>query len=76
MYHPDNVNNGGWTVKAKKSTFFPDSWSARRVQAEIAQAMENMRLISGSKYEGVMSDGTVLQLYINNGVIDSAFPVI
>ena len=34
--------NGGWKVKAKPSTFFPDSWSTLKIQAEIANAVKNM----------------------------------
>ena len=76
MHHPDNVNNGGWTVKRDPSSFFPDHWTDRKVQAEIAVALENKVLDKGDKYDGFMSDGTKLVMYIRNGVLESAFPEI
>ena len=76
MYHPDNVNNGGWKTKGDESTFFPDSWSKQTVQEEIAIAFKNKQRIAGNKYQGTMSDGTTLHMFLDGEKITSAFPVI
>ena len=75
---PGFVNKDGtdWRVKREKSTFFPDSWSRERVQAEIAHAYNNRRLLRGNKYEGLTSSGHKINLYLDeSGSINTAFPV-
>ena len=78
MHHPQNPNNGGWKTKSDKSTFFPDTWDQTKVSEEIADAFisPKKKLISGTKYESELSDGTKLIMYIENGTIKSAFPEI
>ena len=75
---PGFVNKDGtdWKVKKQASTFFPDSWSRERVQAEIAHAYNNRRLRKGNKYEGLTSSGHKINLYLDeSGSINTAFPV-
>lgn len=67
--------NGGWKVKSKESTFFPDSWSKDKIQAEMAHALNNKTSLGGNKYRGTMSDGTSLTIYLDEaGNVSSAFP--
>ncbi|MBL6449092.1 EndoU domain-containing protein [Fulvivirga sp. 29W222] len=69
--------NDGWKVKSKESTFFPDSWSKEKVQAEMAYAFNNKTSLGGNKYQGTMSDGTNLTIYLDEaGNVSSAFPEI
>ena len=78
MKHSQNPNNGGWVTKDKVSTFFPDGWDQNKVKEEIANAMSNKVPKSGNKFEGTMSDGTKLVMYIEPGkeFPETAFPVI
>lgn len=73
------VNDQGtnWKVKTKKSTFFPDSWSKEKIQAEIAHAFKNKTSVSGNKYEGLTTGGKKITMYLDDaGEIKSAFPEI
>ncbi|WP_444888489.1 DUF637 domain-containing protein [Microbulbifer sp. JMSA008] len=73
------TTNDGWKVKPNPSTFFPDSWSKERIQAEITLANYYKVHVSDrsdgtSFYKGMMSDGTMLAIYIKGGIIQSAYP--
>jgi len=81
VYDPSFPQNGGWKSKGKASTFFPDSWSIEKIQAEITKVLkDNPRLLqvepNGRKlFGGVMSDGVELRVWINlGGGLESAFP--
>ena len=74
---PGFVNKDGtdWKVKKQASTFFPDSWSRERVQAEIAHAYNNRKFNEGTEYEGFTSTGRKVIMQIDSqGNINTAFP--
>lgn len=67
----------GW--HSKKSTFFPDGWSKKKVQAEIAYGFQNKQFVrtqnNGAQiFHGEMTDGTTIEIVMNNGMIISAYP--
>lgn len=73
--------NGGWKVKQSPSTFFPDSWSIIKIQAEISQVLNNRFAIlqinsEGNKLlGGTMSNGVSLRIWQHaDGSFISAFP--
>ncbi len=80
-YESDGTPIDAWR-KPKRSTFFPDSWSREKIQAEIALGIKNQTTdplfpVSNSNiaYKAVMSDGTKLQLlYDSSNNLISAFP--
>lgn len=81
VYDPSFPQNGGWKSKTKPSTFFPDSWSKERIQAETARVLNNNPSILQTKADGskllggVMSDGVDLRIWQNaDGSLISAFP--
>ena len=81
VYHPEFPDNGGFKVKSKESTFFPDDWSLDKLQAEIAGAIKNKGTPKvypdGRKlYKGTMTDGTELAIWEDAaGNITSTYPV-
>ena len=82
VYHPEFPDNSGFKVKSKESTFFPDSWSVDKVQAEIAGAIKNKGTPNvfpdGRKlYKATMTDGTDLAIWEDaTGNITSTYPVL
>ena len=73
--------NGGWKVKHSPSTFFPDSWSITKIQAEISRVLNNRFVIiqinsEGNKLlGGTMSNGVSLRIWQHaDGRFISAFP--
>ncbi|NRA51504.1 MAG: EndoU domain-containing protein [Phaeodactylibacter sp.] len=67
----------GW--HNKKSTFFPDSWSPEKIQAEIAHGFQNKQFVRSQNngadiFHGTMTDGTTVEFAIKNNVIESAYP--
>jgi hypothetical protein len=53
----------------------PDSWSNQKIQAEIAHGLHNKTPLGGNKYQGTLSDGTSLTIYLDDaGNVTSAFP--
>lgn len=79
VYNPEFPNSGGWKVKPTKggtsSTFFPDSWTKGKTQEMLAYAYKNKKFQKNNIWEGVMTDGITVRFHIDNGVIQSAFPV-
>lgn len=79
MYHQDlkPINGTGWKKKGSLSTFFPDSWNHEKVLIEISHAMENKMLVAGfaNKYRGTTSNGITIEMFINNGILDTAYPI-
>ncbi|CAL2083493.1 exported protein of unknown function [Tenacibaculum sp. 190524A02b] len=72
-----NAQGTNWKVKEKTSTFFPDSWSIEKIQSEVAIAFQNKKLILGNKFEGVMSDGTKLNMFLDElDNIKTVFPIL
>ena len=74
---PGFVNKDGtdWKVKKQDSTFFPDSWSRERVQAEIAYAYNNRSLSGGNLYSGYTTNGRRVMMRIDaQGNLETAFP--
>ncbi|MDF0716483.1 EndoU domain-containing protein [Muricauda sp. 334s03] len=70
-----NAEGTNWKVKADKSTFFPDNWSAEKIQAEIANAFKNKTPLGGNKYQGTTTtDHTVVMFLDEAGKITTAFP--
>ena len=71
------VNDQGtnWKVKGDKSTFFPDSWSTDKIQAEIANAFQNKTLVGTNKYQGFSTTNHKVVMYMEEGtqVIKSAY---
>ena len=63
-------------VKGNNSTFFSDSWNEEKVLYEISYAFENKQLVPSStnKYRGTSASGIQIEMYINNGVIKTAYP--
>lgn len=82
VYHPEFPDNGGFKVKSKESTFFPDDWGIDKLRAEIAGAIKNKGTPTvypdGRKlYKGTMTDGTELAIWENAaGNITSTYPVL
>lgn len=78
LHNPEFPNNGGWKVKESQkgmSTFFPDNWSKERLQQELAYAFKNKIHTGGNAWVGKMSDGVKVKLHINNGILESAYPI-
>lgn len=77
-YNVNCTENNGWKVKQGQrglsSTFFPDHWTKKRLQEEIAFAFDNMTPRQGNLYIGYMSDGVQLKIHIENDIIISAYP--
>jgi hypothetical protein len=74
-----NAEGTSWKVKSEKSTFFPDSWDAAKIQKEVTVALSNKvkqaDLSDGRTFfKGIMSDGTSLAIYEENGIITTVFP--
>lgn len=64
------TSNGG------KSSFFPDEWTAQEVVDAINEAYENREFITGNTYEGLSSEGVLINMYLDqNDQIISAFPI-
>jgi len=68
-------------LKGKNSTFFPDSWSIEKIQAEIARGINNKVIDTDFKvtdgntaFKAIMSDGVKLQIVYSGDKIISAFP--
>ncbi len=82
IYHPEFPDNGGFKVKPKESTFFPDGWGIDKLQAEIAGAIKNkgapIVYPDGRKlYKETMTDGTELAIWENAvGIITSTYPIL
>ncbi|MEY8780033.1 EndoU domain-containing protein [Allomuricauda sp. XS_ASV26] len=71
------VNDQGtsWKVKTNKSTFFPDNWSAEKIQAEIVNAFKNKTSIGGTKYQGTTTTCHTVVMFLDEaGKIKTAFP--
>ncbi|WP_075341466.1 EndoU domain-containing protein [Tenacibaculum agarivorans] len=71
------INDQGtnWKVKNNKSTFFPDSWSTEKIQAEIAHAFKNKTLELGNKFSGFTTTGHKITMFLDElGNIKTAFP--
>jgi|GEM_PF-6568828 len=73
--------NNGWKVKGPPSTFFPDSWSPEKIQAEISRVLTNNPTVIQTKADGskllggIMSDGVDLRIWQKaDGSFISAFP--
>lgn len=75
-------HNGPWKSKTAASTFFPDSWSQKKIQSEIAQDLEDGRHTvlrtesDGRKLlGGALSDGVPLRIWkAADGTVETAFP--
>jgi hypothetical protein len=68
-----------WKVKTDKSTFFPDSWSPAKIQAEIAKGLSNkvkkFDMSEGRElFEGTLSDGTKLGIIKKGDKVETVFP--
>lgn len=63
--------------KNKISSFFPKDWTPQQVIDAIQEAFDNCKLMDGKayKYTGYASNGMEIQMYIQNNVITSAFPI-
>ena len=63
--------------KGKLSTFFPKGWTPQQIVDAIADAFMNRKLDANhlSRYTGELKNGMKIQMYIENGVITSAFPL-
>lgn len=73
------IQNDGWKSKGSKrggmATFFPDHWTPQKVREEIAFAFTNKEQTKlSTAFIGTMSDGVSLKIFIQNGIITTAFP--
>lgn len=77
IYEAEVMVDGVKKVSNKgKSTFFPDEWDTQEVIDAINEAYENKVFLSGNTYEGLTSEGIIIQMYLDqNGKIISAFPI-
>ena len=65
-------------VKKGSSTFFPKGWTPAQVLKAIEEAFESRYLVDGKEilYEGISKAGVKIRMYIKNGIITSAYPII
>ncbi|HLR52444.1 MAG TPA: EndoU domain-containing protein [Candidatus Avamphibacillus sp.] len=64
--------------KEKKfpSSFFPEHWDRTDVLKAVREAFENKNQIGNNKFEGTLSNGMRIQMYLNkDGTIATAFPI-
>ncbi|HLR52448.1 MAG TPA: EndoU domain-containing protein [Candidatus Avamphibacillus sp.] len=74
MYRAKVVING--KEKRLPSSFFPENWDRTDVLKAIREAYENKHRIGNNKYEGTLSNGMRIQMYVNkDGTIATAFPI-
>lgn len=75
VYRAKVMVNG--VVKQQTSTFFPKSWTPEQVLDAIQEAFDNRVLKTGKKmqYTGMSKSGIKIEMYIDNGIILSAYPV-
>jgi hypothetical protein len=60
--------------KGARSTFFPDSWSAERVKAEVSSAYRNRVEIEPGHWKGTSTSGVPIEGYDGPQGIKTAFP--
>ena len=67
--------------QGKKKTFFPNSWSEVKIQAEIARGVKNKTedlsfpvSLGKFAYQATMSDGVKIQIIFDGDRLTSAFP--
>lgn len=59
-----------------RSTFFPDDWDSQDVVDAINEVYDIRTFISGNTYEGLTSEGVLIQMYLDDQErIISAFPI-
>ncbi len=75
VYEAEVVLNG--IAKKIPSTFFPKAWTPAQVLEAIEEAYKSRQLVSNMKplYEGISKAGVVIRMYIENGIITSAYPI-
>ncbi|MBU5468210.1 EndoU domain-containing protein [Virgibacillus sp. MSJ-26] len=74
VYRARVVING--KEKRLPSSFFPENWDRTDVLKAIHEAYENKHRIGNNKYEGTLSNGMRIQMYVNkDGTIATAFPI-
>ncbi|WP_166922445.1 EndoU domain-containing protein [Flavobacterium poyangense] len=73
IYDPNCPINGGWIIKKKNSTFFPNTWTKQKLHEELAFAYNNRALKNGH-LKGRMSDNVEVVFYTENGIIKSVYP--
>ena len=76
-YDSQGNSSNGW--HNKRSTFFPDSWSKEKIQAEITFGFQNKQFIRSQNngahiYHGKMTDGTTIEFAIKDNILQSAYP--
>ncbi|WP_175402750.1 EndoU domain-containing protein [Mangrovivirga cuniculi] len=82
IYGKKGDGKGGWVDGwiNKKSTFFPDSWSKSKIQAEVAHAFKTKefdRLENGAEiFRGTGSDDSIIEIVIRGGIVKTAYPII
>jgi hypothetical protein len=83
LHDPSFPQNEGWKSKSKPSTFFPNSWSREKIQAEITLVLKKNKIpiqttSDGRKlYGGTMSDGVQLRIWeATDGTFESAYPLL
>ncbi len=82
IYGKKGDGSGGWIDGwiNKRSSFFPDSWSKQKIQAELANAFKTKsfnRVESGANvFRGRTTDNSIIEIVIRDGVIKTAYPII
>ncbi|PCI25167.1 hypothetical protein COB57_03060 [Candidatus Peregrinibacteria bacterium] len=68
------LENKGWKNKQEMSTFFPDSWSKKKIIEGIGDAYKNITF-DGKRYFGNTNGGLRIEFRLNQSKeIESAFP--
>lgn len=69
---------GQWVAKQAQSSFFPDRLSSTQIETAIRHAYADALrrgAVSGNGFEGASGLGFQIKGYIQNGAIDTAFPI-
>jgi DNA gyrase/topoisomerase IV subunit A len=71
------ISVNGVVKVSNNHTLFPYNWSAQKTIDSINEAFNNKIIKDASKdlYEGTLANGMKIQMYIKNGLIDTAFPI-
>ena len=75
VYKAEVMVNG--ISKKFSSTFFPKGWTPKQVLEAIEEAYKSRVIVEGREllYEGMSKAGVVIRMYIENGIITSAYPI-
>jgi len=63
--------------KTAESTFFPKDWTPQEVVDTIEEAFNGKQLVRNKQflYEGTCKAGIKIEMYVENGIITTAYPV-